>query len=262
MRLGREIGAAESEPVCVIKAPNPITYHPRRQSQDQAGCSRVVCPQKVGTDAPVHKSDQTRPIIGDAKSNLRTHGAIRFFAGLWRSPHRVPGHRAPGAGILLNFLLDSGVNLIDTAASYRESEEVIGESISSRRDEFVLVSKCGSTFDDLRGEAWSAQLIAATINRSLKRLNTDHLDVMMLHSCSIEVLKKGEAIAALVNAKKAGKIRHAGYSGDNDAAQYAAAHPDIDVLQTSVNITDQWNIERVLPIAPAQRRRHGQTPHC
>jgi aryl-alcohol dehydrogenase-like predicted oxidoreductase len=150
---------------------------------------------------------------------------------------------------LLNLLLDSGVNLIDTAASYPGSEEVIGEAIGNRRDQYVLVSKCGSKFPDLPGEDWSPELIAATVDRSLERLRTNHLDVMLLHSCGIDVLKKGDAIAALVDAKRAGKIRHAGYSGDNDAAQYAAAHPDIDVLQTSINITDQWNIDHVLPIA-------------
>jgi aryl-alcohol dehydrogenase-like predicted oxidoreductase len=153
------------------------------------------------------------------------------------------------ASQLLNELLDSGVNMIDTAASYAGSEEVIGDVLASRREQFVLVSKCGETFKDLPGEAWSAELIGATIERSLKRLRTDHLDVMLLHSCGIDVLKKGVAIAALVDAKKAGKIRHAGYSGDNDAAQFAAAHADIEVLQTSVNITDQWNIAYVLPIA-------------
>jgi aryl-alcohol dehydrogenase-like predicted oxidoreductase len=154
---------------------------------------------------------------------------------------------------LLNLLLDLGVNVIDTAASYPGSEEVIGEAIGTRRDQFVLVSKCGSKFPDLSGEAWSDELITATIDRSLTRLRTDQLDVMLLHSCGIDVLKKGEAIAALVKAKQAGKIRHAGYSGDNEAAQYAAAHPDLDVLQTSVNITDQWNIDHVLPIAREHR---------
>jgi aryl-alcohol dehydrogenase-like predicted oxidoreductase len=150
---------------------------------------------------------------------------------------------------LLNQLLDSGVNLIDTAASYPGSEEAIGKAVGHRRDEFVLVSKCGQSFDDVPGEAWSAQVIAATIDRSLTRLRTDHLDVMLLHTCGLDILKRGEAIDALVVARKSGKIRHAGYSGDNDAAAWAAAHPELDVLQTSVNLTDQHNIDLVLPIA-------------
>ncbi len=150
---------------------------------------------------------------------------------------------------ILNFLLDEGVNLIDTAASYQGSEEAIGRAVSSRRDEYVLVSKCGRHDDDLSGTDWSADLITRTIDRSLKRLQTDHLDVMLLHSCDLDVLKQGEAVEALVKAREAGKIRFAGYSGDNEAAEYAAGLTDIAVVETSVSICDQANIDFVLPAA-------------
>ena len=154
---------------------------------------------------------------------------------------------------ILNYLLDQGVNFIDTAASYEGSEELIGETIGRRRDEFVLLSKCGRKLEGLEGADWSPQLIANTIDRSLKRLKTDRLDVMILHSCDLEVLQRGDAVAALAKARDAGKIRFAGYSGDNDAAAYAATLPDVAVLETSVNIADQANITRVLPIA----RKHN-----
>jgi aryl-alcohol dehydrogenase-like predicted oxidoreductase len=150
---------------------------------------------------------------------------------------------------ILNQLLDDGVNLIDTAANYAGSEEAIGKAISHRRDEFVLVSKCGQEFPDLSGKAWSAEVITATIDRSLKRLKTDRLDVMLLHSCDLEILQRGEALGALVKAREAGKIRFAGYSGDNEAVAAAAAHPEVAVIETSINITDQANIEGVLPLA-------------
>lgn len=153
------------------------------------------------------------------------------------------------AASILNLLLDKGINVIDTAASYPGSEETIGKAIAHRRREFVLISKCGSKVSGVSGEAWSAPLIAQTVDRSLKNLNTDHLNVMLLHSCSLDILKKGEAIEALVQARQAGKIRFAGYSGDNDAAAYAAGHPEIAVIETSINIADQMNIDRVLPIA-------------
>jgi aryl-alcohol dehydrogenase-like predicted oxidoreductase len=150
---------------------------------------------------------------------------------------------------ILNFLLDHGVNLIDTAASYKNSEEVIGEAIGKRRDQFVLVSKCGQKVEGVDGEDWSPDLIARTVDRSLRRLKTDRLDVMLLHSCPLEVLERGDAIAALTNAREQGKIRFAGYSGDNDAVAYAATLDAISVIETSVNIADQANITSVLPIA-------------
>ena len=150
---------------------------------------------------------------------------------------------------ILNFLLDRGVNLIDTAASYPGSEDVIAETIGHRRDQIVLVSKCGSKVDGVTGDDWSPQLIAQTVDRSLKQLKTDRLDVMLLHSCKLEVLQKGDAVAALAKARDAGKIRFAGYSGDNDAAAYAATLPDIAVIETSISIADQANIAGVLPVA-------------
>lgn len=148
---------------------------------------------------------------------------------------------------ILNRLLDEGVNLIDTAASYRGSEEAIGKAIGRRREEFVLVSKCGPAFEDLSGEAWSPTVITQTVDRSLKRLQTDYIDVMLLHSCDLETLKKGDALGALIKARDAGKVRFVGYSGDNEAAQCAAGMEEIAVIQTSINICDQANIEMVLP---------------
>ena len=152
-------------------------------------------------------------------------------------------------GNILNLLLDAGVNVIDTAASYLGAEEAIGNSVAHRRREYVLVSKCGQSFPDLPGEAWSAQVISATIDRSLRRLKTERLDVMLLHSCDLATLKKGEAVGALVKARDAGKIRFAGYSGDNEAAAYAAGLPELAVIEMSISIADQANLDAVLPIA-------------
>jgi aryl-alcohol dehydrogenase-like predicted oxidoreductase len=157
------------------------------------------------------------------------------------------------AARILNLLLDQGVNLIDTAASYEGSEETIGAAVGHRRAEYVLVSKCGNKNPESNAAPWSAELVTATVDRALRRLRTDVLDVMLLHSCSLDVLKKGEALGALVKAREAGKIRFAGYSGDNEAGAYAAALPDVAVIETSVNVVDQANIDSVLPTC----RRHN-----
>jgi len=149
---------------------------------------------------------------------------------------------------ILNLLLDRGVNVIDTAASYEGSEEMIAEAIGHRRKEFVLISKCGGSLPDIDAPAWSAQLIRKTVDRSLRRLRTDKLDVMLLHSCDLHTLQKGEALGALVEAQKAGKVRWPGYSGDNEAAAWAAGRPEVAVIETSINIVDQVNIDLVLPV--------------
>jgi aryl-alcohol dehydrogenase-like predicted oxidoreductase len=153
------------------------------------------------------------------------------------------------AGRVLNLLLDRGVNLIDTAAAYLGSEELIGRAVGHRRDSYLLLSKCGRQVEGVTGADWSAQVVTQTVDRSLKRLGTDHLDVMLLHSCPLPVLERGEALGALVRAREAGKLRFAGYSGDNAAAAYAAGLADVAVLMCSASICDQANLETALPAA-------------
>lgn len=155
-------------------------------------------------------------------------------------------------GKVLNHLLDHGVNLIDTAAAYQGSEEAIGQTVGHRRDDFVLVSKCGMGGPpEFQDNLWSAEAITACVDRSLSRLGTDHLDVCLLHSCGKEVLEKDEALGALVAARDAGKIRFAGYSGDNDTGVYATGLADIAVIETSINLCDQANLDTVLPACRA-----------
>jgi aryl-alcohol dehydrogenase-like predicted oxidoreductase len=151
--------------------------------------------------------------------------------------------------MVIEKLLAAGVNMIDTAASYPGSEQFLGERFSHRRHDYILVSKCGQKIEESSARAWSGEVVSATVDRALKFLRTDHLDVMLLHSCSLDVLQKGDAMAALGKAKQAGKTRFIGYSGDNEAAAYACGLNEVDVLETSISIADQINIDTVLPIA-------------
>jgi len=150
---------------------------------------------------------------------------------------------------VLNRLLDSGVNVIDTAACYYGSEEAIGNAIADRRDEFVLITKCGHATPGGGTDAgdFTADVVRRNIDESLRRLRTDRLDVVLIHSCDLETLKRGDALEAAVEAREAGKVRFVGYSGDNEAAAHAAGLDDVAVIQTSVSICDQRNIDVVLP---------------
>jgi hypothetical protein len=139
---------------------------------------------------------------------------------------------------LLNAALDSGVTLVDTAAAYFRSEELIGRSISSRRNDFVLISKCGK-LDGFTREDWSKKGIVETVERSLRLLRTDHLDVAQLHSCSAEILRQADCIEGLIRAQERGLCRFVGYSGDNEEAAYALGLDFFDTIQISVSIADQ-----------------------
>ncbi|MBK8224111.1 MAG: aldo/keto reductase [Candidatus Obscuribacter sp.] len=149
---------------------------------------------------------------------------------------------------LVHEALDQGLNAIDTAECYVTSEEMIGNSVSKRRSEYFLFTKCGHA-DTFYNPAWSKSEIKASVDRSLKRLKTDYVDLLQLHSCSKEILEKGEVVEALQDAQKSGKVRFIGYSGDGQDAHYAVNMGVFDTLQTSVSIFDQEAIELTLPLA-------------
>lgn len=142
------------------------------------------------------------------------------------------------ASELLNKALDSGINFLDTAACYGVSEELIGRTVSNRRDEYVLASKAGHA-SGLPTESWTYETVSDSIDRSLKRLNTDVIDILQLHSCGVDVLEKGDVVRALQDARAAGKIRFVSYSGDNEAAHWAVDSGLFTTLQTTFNVSDQ-----------------------
>ena len=180
------------------------------------------------------------------KTGLRVS---RLGAGLAEIGEQLTMADLGKADRVLNAALDGGINFLDTAACYGISEEVIGRTIAHRRGEYVLATKCGHVTGGYTGEPWTAQTITDSINRSLVRLKTDHLDLVQLHSCSVEVLKRGEVTEALLKAKEAGKTRFTGYSGDNEAASWAVESELFDTLQTSFNLVDQHARTKLFPLA-------------
>jgi len=124
------------------------------------------------------------------------------------------------AGRLLNAVLDSGINLIDTSIDYGRSEELIGRYLAPRRDEFFLASKCGCMLD-LSPDAlppyphdFSAANVRAGIEQSLQRLQTDHLDLLQVHmSPSRSELESHGTIEEMVKLRDEGKVRFLGMSG-------------------------------------------------
>ncbi len=153
---------------------------------------------------------------------------------------------------LLGEAIDAGVNVIDTAECYGESEEKLGRTLGARRDRFHLFTKVGHEHGWDKGEDYSADALARTIDRSLTRLRTDRVELVQLHSCGVETLRRGECIAALERAKAQGKARFIGYSGDNEAADFAVATGRFDTLQTSISIADQAGIDRWVRAAAAR----------
>ena len=153
---------------------------------------------------------------------------------------------------LLKGALDAGLNVIDTGECYEGSEELIGKTVAARRADYYLFTKCGHP-RGIGSEDWSTASLLESIERSLRRLRTDRLDLIQLHTCSETVLRKGDAIAAVQTAREKGYARYLGYSGDGRAARYAVECGAFDTLQTSINIADQEGIDLVLPGAREQQ---------
>ena len=152
------------------------------------------------------------------------------------------------AGQVLNTVLDAGINLIDSASAYHRSEERIGKYVSSRRSEYVLATKCGehssepSTYYDFSYDA-----ITESIDRSLKLLNTDVIDLIQIHfgPDSEGVLNRGETVRAMKDARAAGKVRYLGASIDGELAKRCILSGDFDVMQMGYNLFYQANAENI-----------------
>jgi aryl-alcohol dehydrogenase-like predicted oxidoreductase len=126
----------------------------------------------------------------------------------------------PEVELLLNAVLDAGINLIDTSPDYGDSEEHIGRCLAHRRDEYFLASKCGCAVGEaaqsggMREHIFSRQNVRAGVEQSLRRMRTDHIDLVQFHvSPSREVLEHNDAVAELEALRDEGKIRFLGMSG-------------------------------------------------
>lgn len=121
---------------------------------------------------------------------------------------------------LFDAALELGVNLIDTAPAYGETEVRLGPLIEKYRDKIVLCTKAGEQYlDGLSTHDFSAAAVTASVEHSLRRLRTDHIDILLLHSdgCDVEILNQTDALEALRQLKCSGKIRAFGISAKTRA---------------------------------------------
>jgi aryl-alcohol dehydrogenase-like predicted oxidoreductase len=142
---------------------------------------------------------------------------------------------------LLNAALDLGINLIDTAHGYYASEERIGKYISHRRNDFILSTKVGYGIEGFQD--WTYDIILAGVDEALRILRTDYVDIVHLHSCSHDILKRGEVIDALHKTVDSGKVRVAAYTGENKELKFAVDSNSFGSIMTSFNICDQGDID-------------------
>ena len=120
------------------------------------------------------------------------------------------------ARMLLKLSRDLGINLIDTAPAYGRSEERLGPLLRGQRQDWVIVSKVGEEFvDGQSSHDFSAAHTRRSVERSLKRLETDFIDLVLVHSDGndLAILNECEVYETLAELKREGKIRGFGLSG-------------------------------------------------
>ena len=163
------------------------------------------------------------------------------------------------AGRLLNEVLDGGINLIDTSIDYGRSEELIGRYLSHRRDEYFLASKCGCLLGPPPTGAkppfphdWSAANVRAGIEQSLRRLDTDHLDLVQVHmSPSLAQMEAGQTIETLMAMREEGKTRFIGMSGILPNLPDHIAMGVFDVFQIPYSVVQREHEDLITAAAQA-----------
>jgi aryl-alcohol dehydrogenase-like predicted oxidoreductase len=159
----------------------------------------------------------------------------------------------------LNRALDLGMNFIDTADAYGRghSEELIAKLLKTRRQEVVLATKGGNQFTVRQGlRNFDPDYITSALEHSLKRLQTDTIDLYQLHNPSQEVMRRGEIFERLDRLKHEGKIRFYGVSIEKTADGIVAVETGKpDTLQVVYNILHQDPEEQLFPLA--QRENIG-----
>lgn len=153
-----------------------------------------------------------------------------------------------------------GINLIDTAECYGDhlSERLVGEAIKGDRDSWIVATKFGHRFISYleRDQLWSAGDVQAQLERSLKALQTDVIDVYQFHSGGDAVFDNDELWTMLDGQMQAGKVRFLGLSISSNVDPHRqiarASDVGVSVIQVLYNRLDRDPEEHILPGCLAQ----------
>jgi aryl-alcohol dehydrogenase-like predicted oxidoreductase len=157
---------------------------------------------------------------------------------------------------LLAVAKELGINLVDTAPAYGISEERLGKALRGQRDHWVITTKAGEEF--VEGEShfdFSKEAITNSVERSLQRLYTDYLDVVLVHSNGDDerIIHDNDVFTVLDQLKDAGKIRAYGFSGKTiTGGKLAVDLSDVAMVSYNSQYTDEREV-----IHYAQQKQKG-----
>lgn len=144
---------------------------------------------------------------------------------------------------LLHAAIDSGINFFDTARMYGTSENIMGNAFKSRRSEVVIATKCRhlkQADGKLPENSKLKELIEKSLEESLEALQTDYVDVFMLHQADLEILNNEEIASSFQKLKNEGKFRATGVSTYTTEETEKAIDLGVwDLIQLPFNLMDQ-----------------------
>ena len=158
-------------------------------------------------------SDIERRLLGRTGLSVTTLGFGAMDLGGPPAANEISDDEA---NQVLNAVLDTGINFIDTAVCYGTSEARIGRAISHRRKEFVLATKCGCVPGEPMGKphVYDRKNIRAGVEHSLRAMRTDYLDIAQFHTSLTRSEWEAEgALDELLKLKQESKVRFIGISG-------------------------------------------------
>jgi aryl-alcohol dehydrogenase-like predicted oxidoreductase len=180
-------------------------------------------------------------LLGLGTVKLGRHQQVKY-----PDPFVVPDDRA--AATLLNRARELGVNLIDTAPAYGTSEERLGTLLRNSRREWIICSKVGEEFDGATSRFdFTPEHVQFSVRRSLQRLSTDYLDVVLIHSDGndVEILNGLGTLEALRDLKQQGCIRSVGISHKTVAGAERALALDVEVIMATLNRSEPEQAELI-----------------
>ncbi len=156
---------------------------------------------------------------------------------------------------VLDMAVDLGINFFDTAPAYFKSEEILGKAFKRKRNSVLIATKCGEWFDGERSVYdYSAAETLKFIESSLRLLQTDHIDLLQIHSASPDVVRSGETLAAMKKARKDGKVRFLGISTDQvEAARLAIESGEYDSIQVTYNVLQREFSQEIFLLAEKKK---------
>lgn len=147
---------------------------------------------------------------------------------------------------LLSLAKDNGINTLDTAPAYGNSEERLGKLLKGQRNDWVIVGKAGEEYVNLQSSHhFNSKHIMSSIKRSLQRLKTDYIDVLLIHSNGddVGIIKEYDVFGTLDAAKQQGLIRASGMSTKTvEGGILTLQHADCAMVCYNPDHTDELKV--------------------